>query len=180
MNLIHLSERKNRNSILSKGLIPTTIKLEHHLDYFNRYGMISGNKAVYTWLDSEKNEKFLKDMVYCKAWIHPRNDLVDSINLEDGIYRDNFDFRKIGIEPLIQEDKIFDVFLINKEDKYSGIFHGQEPQENPYNSCYNMDEKYAHDDKILHVYDKPVMVSKIIGQVAYYYDNSKINIKVLN
>jgi hypothetical protein len=58
LNLIHLSERKNRNSILSKGLIPTTIKLEHHLDYFNRYGMISGNKAVYTWLDSEKNEKF--------------------------------------------------------------------------------------------------------------------------
>lgn len=174
MNLIHISERKNRNSIFTNGIIPSAVKLPHHLDYFTRTGIISGDKAIYTWLDSEQNEKFMKDMVYCKVWIHPRNDLVDSV------YNENLDFSKIGVEPGIQEDKLFDVFLINKEDRWFDALHGQFPSDNPYNSCYNMDEKYAHDDKELYIFDEPIKVSKMIGQVAYYYDNGKINIKVLN
>lgn len=177
MNLIHVSQKINRTSILSNGLVPTRVKNEDHLKFFKRNNRIKSNKAVYTWLDSKYNEKFIRDFLYCKAWLHPRN------NLSDNFYKtfnDAVDFRKITNLPFIQDDMLFDVYLIEKEDRYSNILHGQIPSDDIYNTAYNMEDYYAHDNKILYVYDEPLYVSKIIGSACYYFDNNKINIKILN
>ena len=99
INLLHLSETKNRNSILTNGLLPTKVKNLDHLGYFTRHGIISGDKAIYTWLDSEKNEKFIRDMVYCKVWIHPRNDLIDGWSNSEN-EPDSIDFSKLSSDPI--------------------------------------------------------------------------------
>lgn len=179
INLLHLSETKNRNSILTNGLLPTKVKNPYHLGYFTRHGIISGDKAIYTWLDSEKNEKFIRDMVYCKVWIHPRNDLIDGWSNNEN-EPDSIDFSKLSSDPIVKEQKIFDVFLLQVEEKESDIYNGQYSSDNKYNSAYNMDDKYAHDDKHLYIYDKPMKVSKIISQASYCFENGKIRIKILN
>lgn len=177
MNLMHVSERKNRNSILKYGLLPTKVKNWQHLDYFKKHKKIKGEKAIYTWLDSEYNEKFIKDLLYAKVWIHPRNTLFD-------YYSDTFDdyinFKKVSRFPFIQHDTLYDVYLIEKANRSSDMWHGQIPSDNIYNSCYNMEDCYAHDNKIVYVYDEPVFITKIIGSAYYYFDNNKIHIKVLN
>jgi len=75
MEAIHISERYNRNSILKNGLRPSKVVLEHHLDSFREFNYLSEeeDKMLYMWLDSEKNQKFIKDMMYCKMWLDPRN-----------------------------------------------------------------------------------------------------------
>ena len=71
MKYLHISERYNRESILKKGLLPSKVLLSEHLEDFREENFLSDkeNKILYTWESSEKDNKFIKDMIYCKIWI---------------------------------------------------------------------------------------------------------------
>lgn len=174
MNVYHVSPVYNQKSIFQNGLVPTSIKLPQHKRRFEQRGLLDkNNNGLYVWEDSPKNDKFIVDMVYCIVWIQPRNDLIDVEN-------DHFpDFRKVTNKPLYPYSQMeFDVYSFEvKKKSFNEFLHTQEPDDDINSSLYNMDEKYAHDDKKMVVLNKKYH-PKIVGRVSYYYDKSGINIKI--
>jgi hypothetical protein len=165
MKLLHLSHRENRDNILSNGIIPSYIKLDAHFEAFS-YGGLKSRECVYMW-DSEKGQstdKYIRDMIYCKLFIHPRNDLGDAHykNLESlGIMdyqctdEQKLDYRSFGTK-LFGDGGVFDLYEITIDENNEILLpreyvHGQTKDESPYASCYLLNEKYAHEDKILRI-----------------------------
>lgn len=179
MHSIHISERYNRNLILATGLKPSKVLLDQHLQSFHQLGYLpkNENKMLYMWQDSEKNAKFVKDMAYCKTWISPRNKLCSYSNPDQWP-----DFSKIVMDKLYPyKDMIYDIYAI-KNPFYVNNFelHTQEPSENKQNSCYGMDDRYAHDDKVLILSRSIESDIKIVGQAVMHIDKrNKINIKII-
>jgi len=171
---IHISEIYNRKSIEKNGLLPSKIKLPQHLSFFKKKNLCTkdGN-MIYTWGDCNDNEKFIRDMIYIKVFGHARNDMYD-----DGPSYINFE--KLGSIPIYKYDQmIFDVHLIKTNEKvFFGGIHYQSSSKNIYNTLHMMDDCYAHDNKKLYVSKTPLK-TKVIGKAYYYYDNNKINIKVV-
>ncbi|OQB40298.1 MAG: hypothetical protein BWY04_01387 [candidate division CPR1 bacterium ADurb.Bin160] len=179
MEAIHISEISNRENILKNGLVPSKVILDHHLESFYNCGYLEHNedKMLYMWVDSEKNEKFIKDMMYCKMWLTPRNKY--SIKLNDYVEWDKIDM--INLYPY--NSMVFDVYKINnpsnvvKNNEFH--YHIQIPSDDVTNSTYEMDDNYAHEDK-------PLIFSKIsecnveiIGQAKVWLDkNNKIQTEI--
>lgn len=172
VKVFHISERENRNSILEKGVVPTKISLQHHAESFLSKGIIANenSKVSYFWIDSERNEKYIKDMIYCKYWIHPRNYMVDAY------YRNNndlFDFSDLDNHWLKKDNGLFDIYTADAEDPSNNcILHGQFPSSSKHNSCYRMDEKYSHENKILYITPDIIKDLKIVGSVLFNADIS--------
>jgi len=173
---IHISEIYNRNSILKNGLFPTKVNLDHHLESFRENGYLPNDetKILYTWKDCNKNEKFIRDMIYCKTWLHPRN------NLAIGEEEDYIDFRNIDMNNLYPyKNMIYDVYKIeNFNPLNSDVCHVQEPDDSIYNTCYEMDDYYSHNDKVLLFSKKIEKNIKIIGQASLEIIGGKIITKI--
>jgi hypothetical protein len=176
----HISEVYNRKSILKNGIFPSKIKLDHHLDRFREDGLLNENenKISYFWQDSFHNKKFFIDMVFCKVWIHPRNDLFWEDNLNDC-----FDYSKCTNKLLYKYNKmIFDIYKVNKIKEHILNYrplHEQICSDDKYSSLYKMPDKFCHDNKIL-AFSKSVEKDfKIIGQIKFEFTkNKKYSIKV--
>lgn len=172
---IHISPIYYRNSIFKNGLIPSKIPLDHHLEGFREDNLLSNdeNKMLYMWLSSEKDNKFIKDMVYCKAWIEPRNKLwklkgYNFINPQTNLYA--------------YDQMIFDIYEISNFSEAKAEYrylHAQEDYGSKYNSLYQMDDRYTHNDKEL-VLSKTVEKNFKIIKQAYMSINKKgkINVKI--
>ena len=176
MKVIHISPIYNRELIMLHGIIPTKVKHKEHLKYFQERGLCtSDGRAIYTWQDSIYNEKFIRDMIFCKVWIHPRNDIYDTIPEED-----YFDFRKVFDKNLCSYDNmIYDAYAAETINSDSYDYHIQTPSDNIFNTLWNMPEEYAHDNKRLFIFKTPLKNIQIIGQAQFYFDNNKYNIKIL-
>lgn len=171
---LHISERHNRDSILKIGLLPSKIKLEHHLNFFRNKEYISRDtdKILYMWEDSVQNEKFIKDMIYCKVWIQPRNNLYDGENSMDPL---------LNLCPY--DSMLYDVYLIHNSAELSRTDgelhrHVQEPSDDPISTCFGMNGIYAHDDKLLGL-SKGESNIEIIGEAKFElekYNNICIDI----
>ena len=140
---LHITHKKNLNSVLTHGLLPNRIDLDHHWETFERHGL-KERKCVYMWdAETYENTRFVRDMVYTKFYIHPRNNMYN--------FTDEIDFKKFGRE-LKGEDCTFYMFKIsNLFDEFGGWQHVQEPDDNQYSTTTIMDDKYAHDDKMTHI-----------------------------
>ena len=178
---IHISEITNRASILKNGLYPSEVLLSGHLESFRDLGYLNPNesKMLYTWKDSEKNEKFIKDMVYCKTFITPRNYL--AVNYEYDFNKKCLDFSALLNAFLYKEKSmIYDVYKINNmKELESNNRHIQNPDDSIYSTCYGMDERYSHDDKILGFSKNVEKDVEIVGQAYFEYVNGKYEVKVL-
>jgi len=172
---IHISPIFNRQSIAEKGLIPTTIELPHHLEAFKEDEVCTEDgKALYTWLDCNQNEKFIRDMIFCHFYIEPRNDLYVDGDSEA------IDFRKLlNANMAPWSHMVYDVYEIELSRWPRRIyFHVQDPTGNIFATCHGMPDEYAHNDKILCILKKPQKKIRIIGQAEYYYDNGH-NIRII-
>ena len=123
--------------------------MERHWETFERYGL-KNRKCVYLWNgETFNNTKFIKDMIYTKFFIHPRNDVYDVIDYE-------FDFRKVG-KKIFGTDETFYLLKIHSlDDKFGEWEHVQEPHDDRFGSTTNMDDKYAHDDKMISISDSVI------------------------
>ncbi len=168
MKLLHLSSIGNREGILKDGLLPSKISLENHLWAFQNSGLV-GDKCVYTW-DSEQGQstdKYIRDMIYCKLFIHPRNDMglefyrnYDKINGLRSSERisndaDKLDYTQFGTK-LYGNTDVYDLFEIDIDEKHPLLLqnrwvHGQLKDDSPYDSCHMLNEKYEHNDKVLFI-----------------------------
>lgn len=175
MEVLHVSPRFNRESILKNWIHPSKINLEHHLDTFREMNIISPteNKIIYTWESVQNNEKFIKDHVYCIIWLHHRNNLCDK-------YDGGIDFSKLTISPIYKFNQmIFDIYSSEVEEDDIWFYHEQTPSDDKFSSAYNMNEKYAHTDKPLRVYNKKLK-PKLIGKVLYKLEKQgKFTIKII-
>jgi len=178
MKAIHISPIYNRESITTHGIIPTKVTNPAHLESFKELNLCTKDgKAIYAWQDSIDNEKFIKDMVFCKVWIHSRNDIYSE---ENSWRNDYFDFRKVFNKNLCGYDSMtYDVYAIEIPDIGFDYFHVQIPSDDIFGTLWNMPEEYAHEHKRLIVFKIPMTDSTIIGQTQFYYDNNKYHIKIL-
>jgi len=181
MKLLHLSSIGNRGSILNNGLIPSIVKSESHLDVFKRSGL-DGNKCVYTW-DSDRGQstdKYIRDMIYCKLFIHPRNDLFDK-HYEK--HEEDLDFKQFGTK-LYGKTDVYDLFEIsinpsNKLLLQNYWVHGQLREDNPHSTCHLLNDKYAHDDKVLYISGDtipPNMFKLVTSVKTRLYKNDTIGV----
>lgn len=154
MDFLHLTSKKNLNSILKHGILPSPISIPSHWESFKRDGLKT-SKCIYTWGDETyRNGKFVKDMIYTKWFIQPRNTLYDD-------FEDNIDFRRYGTK-IYGNDTIFYLLKISNEtNKFRDYLHMQEPNDNKVNTIHMMDEKYAHDDKPLYIFEKTILPANI-------------------
>ena len=175
MKVVHVSPTHNRESIMTRGLIPTEIKLKHHLESFRESDLCTKDgKILYTWQDSIYYEKFIKDTIFCKVWLHPRNDMF----IEGD--EDYVDYRTVFNKYLRDYDTMtYDVYIAEAPDQDSYTLHEQTPSEDIYTTSWHMPEEYTHDDKRLVLFKVPVTDFKIVGAAQFYFDNNRYNIKIL-
>lgn len=171
MKVLHISEITNRDSIFKNGIKPTKVKNDFHLEYFKKENICTKDgKIIYAWIENEKKNKFIKDLIYAKVWIHPRNELLD---IYERKFNDYIDFRRFHMNPICNYDKmIFDVYEIESVDLYSYNDHIQIRSKDIYGTCHKMHVEYEHEDKELIFYNKPIHRNffKIIGQAYYEFD----------
>jgi len=170
---IHISPIFNRAPIAKSGLMPTKVKLPHHLEAFKEDDVCTKDgRALYTWIDCDKNRKFICDMIFCHLFIDPRNTL-------DGATNEYIDFRKLlNIDMAPWDHMTYDVYEIETELSHVAYYHVQSTGDNIYSSTYGMPDKYAHDDKMLCMLKRPQKKIRIVGQAEYYQDNG-CNIRII-
>ena len=153
MDYLHLARKENIDSILTHGIVPSYIKMEHHWETCERHGL-EERKCVYVWNgETFNNTKFIKDMVYTKFFIHPRNDVYDVIDYE-------YDFRKVG-KKIFAKDETFYLLRIHSFDNQFGQWtHVQEPHDDRFGTTTIMEDKYAHDDKMISISDSIIKPSQ--------------------
>lgn len=182
MTVFHISPVYNRLSIRKNGIIPSRIEHEVHLKAFKKDGLCTeDDKCIYTWQYSIHNEKFIRDMVFCKVWIEPRNKIYSPEGRLHYLSNKYFDFRTILNKNLYQYgNMIYDVYAIEVLEAELPWMHLQEPSDSITNTLYHMSDAYAHNNKRLHIYKKALKNFEIVGSTAYYCDNNRYHIKIIN
>jgi hypothetical protein len=168
MKLLHLTPKRNYKSILKYGLMPSKVNLEHHLEAFQLDGLV-GDKANYLWDPNQSGDtdKMIQDFIYCKHFIHPRNELAIRHELLD---LPDIDFEKMG-------SKLFgnaeDYVLLEIDTKTidllcSEYVHEQSSDGNKWSTCTVMNSKYEHNDKVLHITNDIIRGSeiKLINEIS--------------
>ena len=168
MKLLHVTHKKNINSIIKHGLIPTHIELDHHWEGFQEY--LEDRHCIYLWdAETYENTKFIRDMIYCKMFIHPRNKLLTlrEIELEkkgwdiwDGdLYPD---FKSMG-GTLFGDSGTYSVLEIDSDDieAHGHWQHVQEPHDDKYGTTVAMSDGFAHDDKRIHINENIICFKNI-------------------
>ena len=178
MKLFHISPAYNRKSIMKYGLVPSIVKLEHHKEAFEYYGLLNNQgKCLYTWIDSLNNEKFIKDMIYCITWINPRN-IIAKYYYENGFDVDMDKFYNKQLYPYSQME--FDVYSFSVDSKEYDFVHEQYPSNEKHLPLYGMDDKYSHTDKKLKILKNAVYNSYIVGSGLYIQGkHNNMTIKIL-
>lgn len=161
MELIHISQRKNRQSILKNRLKPTYVKLDYHREIFNNLGL--GDNVVFTWVNNDQRFKYIKDLIFVKNWLHPRNEITQNI-ANMGIEFDMRDFNNNWVK--IDDENIYDVYLINDKSEHQ-FTHSQDDNGDENNTTYGLPDEYTHFDKTLHVFNKPLKYFQLIESVKY-------------
>lgn len=182
ITVFHVSPIYNRASILKHGIVPTPVHNSTHLEVMKENALTTEDgRATYTWIDSQKNSKYIRDLIYAITWIHPRNEIAGYVEKK---YNDWIKFHDVDHRrPIWKYDQmIFDVYAANVEhnDDFD-FYHIQEPSPNTDNSAALMHDEFAHDDKQLAIFSKPLRELRIVGQAIYRYDspNDSFTIKTM-
>ena len=179
MKILHLTESRNISSIKRYGLLPSKVKLEHHLSTFKESGL-RGNKVLYGWLDSEKNKKFSRDMIYCKQWIDKRNEICGPYETQE----ECFDFSKDKTQYFCEKSYTLLLVEVSRKQIIDGDFiHEQIQSDSKYNSLFQMDSRFEHDDKILILVKVKIkwnFITKICEYKTYIDKAKKLRIGVLS
>jgi len=156
-DFLHITHIKNLKSILKYGIVPSYIENDSHWQEFQNYGL-KERKCVYTWNgENYKNSKYIRDMIYCKFFIHPRNRFYNETNE----YLNFYDYGK----RIFASDCSFLLLKINYENWLGNWIHAQTPGGEKFNTTVIMDDRYAHDDKEVYVAKNKITTFKIIEKI---------------
>jgi hypothetical protein len=163
---------------MNYGLLPTIPKL--HLEYFKADGLV-GDKVIYLWdpnSGGSTTNKLIKDFIYCKHFIHPRNDM--AFFAEDN-NMDDINFKDLG-NKLFGEPEDY-VLLEIESDGVSlmdkSYLHAQFSDDSEFSTSCVMNPKYEHDDKLLYISDDIILPKKIklVKEISTrFYKNQTIGV----
>ena len=149
MKLLHLTPTKHVESIMAFGIKPTWVKNQAHFDAFSRIEGRDINYASYFWNPDttlSSVDKIIRDFIYCKYFIHPRNEIFDE--------NEYIDFSKMG-DDLIGNSERFTLLEINASEDIglmdTEFYHTQSSGDNKWSTTCMLNDRYAHDDKVLHI-----------------------------
>lgn len=182
---IHISECYKRDSIMKHGLIPAKPVLFNHIENFRKDGALKQDedKVLYTWMSCYQDNKFIKDAVYYRAWIRPRNIIAVTtgqtysfINHKTNLYK--------------YDQMIFDVYEISNmnllHQEFEGkmypyyTMHVQRDNGSRTNTLHNMDTRYEHEDKLMGFSKTPEKDLRIIKQAKMTINkNGRIDVKII-
>ena len=149
MDYLHLTSEKNLKSVLKHGILPSRIDLDHHWKSFKYYGL-KERKCVYTWGGEHyNNTKYIKDMIYTKMFIHPRN---NAYNRVDHV----LDWKSFGDEIFGDDGTYYLLKITGVEEKFGKWIHVQESHDDKHGTTVIMDDKYAHDDKPMFIFEDKI------------------------
>lgn len=184
MKLLHVTHNKNIGSIMRYGLLPSYIELDHHWDGFQKY--LEDRYCIYLWnAETYENTKFIRDMIYTKMFIHPRNRM---LNLRE------FELKKMGLdtydEELYLDFKLMGGMLFGDSGSYSVLEidsddveahgdwqHVQEPHDDKYGTTVVMNDGFAHDNKFIYICENRIGFKniKIVEEVLVRkYENNNL------
>jgi hypothetical protein len=181
MKLLHLTLKKNINSILKHGLLPSKIKLDHHLHKFQDDGLV-GEKAIYLWdpdLSGGTTDKYIKDFIYCKHFIHPRNDLLYEWEITPNMPDINFKDMGNKLFGKAEDYILLEIDSTNIELLDDNYLHEQSSDGDEFHTCVAMNPLYEHDDKTLWIGTKPINKNnfKIVNELSTrLYKNGTIGV----
>jgi len=183
IEIVHVAPRFCRESILRHGLKPSKVLLEHHLKVFHEDKIIkkNNNKILYGWVSNNKNDKFIKDMIFCKTYITPRNKIANMIKNENRLNN----YKKLCKKNLYFTDNmIFDVYRFNVNTHLiQNYIHLQFGDDNDiHNTLCGMPTEFEHDDKPLFItkYGIPSDEINVVGSANWYFKNGKNHIKIIH
>ena len=171
--------------------MPSEIKNTAHLEMFRHDGLV-GDRVLYTWSPDFGlgTDKYVKDMIYCKQFIHPRNDiytkLVDRLtrawykgevlDWHDNEFSDLLDMSLLGGK-IFGGDQVYDLYEINVSEgsEFGSFIHIQDRSEGSTTS--QLDEEYAHSDKEIFLFDHVIDPShiKLAHTISSQVFNNKIH-----
>ena len=168
MKLLHVTHNKNVNSIIKNGLLPSFIELDGHWDEFQEF--LRQRYCIYFWnAETYMNGKFIRDLIYTKMFIHPRNKIITQIEVDvenkglDPYDEEHYlDIRTLGGK-LVGDSGSYSVLELDIADADAhGVWkHIQEPHDDKFMSSTIMDDYYAHDDKELYVGESAISFTDI-------------------
>jgi len=140
------------------------------------YAGLEERKCVYTWEGEHyNNAKYVRDMIYTKMYIHPRNKLYDNDEQDSDFY---IDFKKFGDQLYGTGGTYYLLEVSETESPFGPWLHMQEPDDTERSSTTTiMNDKYAHRDKLLHIFDKviPPVKFKIVEKInVRVYKNNQL------
>jgi hypothetical protein len=157
MDFLHLTNKQNLNSILKHGILPSYINNETHWELFKEYGL-KNRRCVYTWNgETYNNTKYIKDMIYTKLFIHPRNKLYNYMD-------DYLNFKDYG-QQIFGEDTTYFLLKINHDNWLGNWLHEQYPGDEKFYTTVVMDDKYAHNDKEIYVSSTKINTVKVVEKI---------------
>lgn len=153
MKAFHLTEIINYTSINIHGLKPQHIILPEHKKRFKRY-RARPKKAIYCWKDSgfAKNQKFARDMIYCKQWLSPRNKYC----------HDNYWEYSEDLPGPELYDEYYVLLSIDSDKqskfyKFSPGYHDQyDDQKDQISTMNGMDKRFEHKNKELIIFTRTI------------------------
>lgn len=163
IKLLHLTQKKLINSILTHGILPSYIEHSEHWKSFKKE--LKDRRCIYFWSgETYNNTKYVKDMVYAKMYIHPMNKLFKSLSsdaakyfgiktIETGEEEEHIDFSRMG-NRLFGGDDIYLLLEVDSENielLSRDFIHTQFSTDEKSSTTCMMDDKYAHDDKSLFI-----------------------------
>ena len=183
MKVLHISSKRNKESILKHGILKRPPFLEQFKSYLEeRLGRDYVHKEGIVFCMPEdliRRDKYIKDFIYWKVWGHPRNVLIDAL------------YKKHEYE-LLQESgpKLFKSIKIKEDDFhiyeidlncnftivpcYHGQFHSMSKVWD------DMDSRYEHGMKPLSLVNNNISPNrfKIVGDVKVIL-NKKERVNIL-
>ena len=169
MKVLHLTNKRNLDSIIKNGLLPSHIDLDSHWDVFQNY--IEQRRCIYLWdAETYNNDKFIRDMIYTKMFIHPRNKIFKQREIEIeknslDIYDDELylDFKSFGTDLIGRDSGAYLLLEIDSKDvQLEGSWqHVQEPHDDKHGTTTIMDDKYAHDNKEIYISGTSINIKNI-------------------
>ncbi len=168
--VLHITPTRNIPSIEKYGILGSEPLLPQFKEYAAKYIMHYEKSAgvIFTLLEGQNlQNKYLKDFVYWHIWGRPRNLFLGKLGAE---WNDKWErVYSIGCS-IFQHTKLveehFTILYVNAPDnsRSTNCIHEQSSRM----TCMfkDIDPLYEHDDKVITLFNQPLKVFRIVGNMS--------------
>lgn len=177
IEVIHITQKRNIESIMEKGLITTPPLLHHHEDKaridFDNY---NENGLIYTiQADTNRLDKYIRDTIYWDTWGKPRNKHLGIFDTDkewnEGLNIGTKIFKNLRIKP-----ENYYILLLNIEEYIERVYWKHSQTNNMSEYWLDMQSEYEHHNKPLVILNRNLDRNyiSIVGTAETYIKRNHI------